>query len=260
MTERVDMANGQALPERLPSFDPGALSQDEFYRRFPADAFMHSVAVRRDKDRGSRWLAIGMGGAAAAAAALVVFWLAPPLRTPPSPDSISRGQSRIQFGYAGSTNYKGTVRPNMELGVGKAPHLAVHRWADGTSAPLAEGEVLHVGQVLRFYYDCTGHEFLYLFSVDDAGRISPYYPYGPAYSIPIVQGRNIPLPDGVQLDGYVGHERFFALFSNQPLRFHDIGNAVSSAWMNARRKGQGIAHVGRLAIPCAQASFLIEKR
>lgn len=260
MTERVDMAKGQALPERLPPLDLGAMPRDEFYRRFPADAFMHSVAVRREKGRGSRWFAMGLGGATAAALALMVFWLAPPLRTPPSPDSISRGQSRIHFGYAGSTNDKGVVRPNMEFGAAKAPHLTVHRWAAGTSAPLGEGEVLHAGQVLRFYYDCTGYEFLYLFSVDDAGQISPYYPYGPAYSIPIVQGRNIPLPDGVQLDGYVGHERFFALFSNQPLRFHDIGNAVSSAWMNARHKGEGIAHIERLAIPCAQASFLIEKR
>lgn len=260
MTERGKEMQDRALPERLAPLPVKGLSREEFYRRFPADAFMDRAMERRGRERSSGWLAMTLGGAGAAALAVLVFVVVGPFATAPSPDAV-REQVRMPFGFGGAVLDKGTIGAVQAPDAGQqAPLLSVLLWQDGDSTRLTEGQVLRAGDIVRFRYDSTVYEFLYLFSVDDSGRISPYYPYGPAWSIPIVRGRDVPLPDGVQLDRYVGHERIFALFSDKPVSYVHVGNAVSSAWMQARARNQGIEAVIQLPIPCAQASFLIEKR
>ncbi len=125
---------------------------------------------------------------------------------------------------------------------------------------LENGTELPANALLRFAYDTKGADWLYLFSVDAKGVITTYYPEGRGFSVPIARGRNIPLPDGVLLDDYVGHERFFALFSSRPLSTLEVDLAVHMELVRLWSDGRGVEDLERLPLDCHQETLHIVKR
>ena len=249
------------LPERLPPAQLSALSRDEFYSRYPAKRFV--AQLEQQRTTAPNLLPAWLGGAALAGAVALVIVLAGPgvisedALTPPPRNPV---RTRV-FGAAGSMTDKSAV-PQTHVGTTSAlpAELRFQLYNGRDFDPIDDGARLHAGDILRFYYDSGASDFLYLFSVDDAGVITTYYPEEKYRSIPIVRGRNIPLPDGVRLDSYVGHERFFALFSDQPVDFVEIEVAVRSSLLPLQAAGRGIRELNNLPLDCRQVTLWIEKR
>jgi len=257
------------LPNRLPPLAGITVpSTDEFYRRMPPAAFVDIVARRHRARRWTAFLAFDTGAAMAAIAIVAVLSLpGVSLRgvDAPAGDSTSEaGVPPAPFGAVGQIKDKGTAGDAMtplRPGAGTAvPSMRFDLWKQGAGTPVAEGQELHEGDVLRFTYESLDYDYVYLFSVDEWGRMSSYYPDRKGFSVPIVRGRGIPLPGGVMLDDFVGFERFYAIFSDSPLGQADVQAAAGTAFMEALASGRGIEHLPYLPIRCPQATILIQKR
>lgn len=233
------------LPERLPPAAVPVMDRATFYERYPADRFMAQLQRRR-QPRWGRWMALGATAVTALVLAVALPWSAV---EPPRP-----------YGTVGTLRDKGRVPETGALGLGLATAVRFHVLTEGRFVPLQSGSTLPARSLLRFYYDTASSDFLYLFSVDARGRISTYYPEKRGFSVPIVQGRNVPLPDGVILDNYVGDERFFALFSARPFSFVEVELAVASELRRLRELGKGVEDLERVPLDCHQETLHIVKR
>lgn len=92
-----------------------------------------------------------------------------------------------------------------------------------------DGERLREGDQVQFRYAASGLGHLFVVSVDSRGVVAPLYPEDPTQSIDVeAEGTHV-LEGSVILDDAVGPERFFALFSETPVRFAEIDEAVRAA-------------------------------
>jgi len=146
--------------------------------------------------------------------------------------------------------------PQYALKGGAALQLFAHRGE--RTWKVEEGEALAPGDQVRFVVEGLGLPYVLVVSVDGAGQVSTYFPFGGNES-GLLPSRGMPLeiPGSVVLDNAPGPERVFALFSRKPLSFESVAPAL-------RELSSGGADVirdrARLPVPAgAQASFLFEK-
>jgi hypothetical protein len=99
-----------------------------------------------------------------------------------------------------------------------------------------EGMRLREGDQVQFRYRALGRRYLFVVSVDGRGVISPLYPDSETTSIEVRPDGLHTLEGSVILDDAVGPERFLAVFSDRPLSYQAIEEAV------AKREGD----LGRL--------------
>jgi hypothetical protein len=80
--------------------------------------------------------------------------------------------------------------------------------------------VLRPGDQIRFVYSTARPQYLAILNRDARG-VSVYFPSG-SHAAAIAPGRGVPLDFGVELDGYVGRERVFALFCDAPIALDPV--------------------------------------
>ncbi len=235
------------LPRQLPKDPYPVISAEEFYRRYPADAVVASLQARRPLRWRTWFMVAGPVTAALLFLAVLIPWPLMDQRVSDSP------------GTAGALRDKGRV-PEFATDLALSPStFRFQVLQDHTFVTVQDGASLPAQSLLRFYYDNATSDYLYLFSVDDTGTITTYYPEKKGLSVPIARGRNVPLPDGVLLDNYVGHERFFALFSNRPLAYLEIEIAVASQRLRMGPQSRGVVDLIQLPLDCRQATVHIVK-
>ncbi len=234
----------QHLPERIPPTDLSVMDEATFYQKYPAASFVADLERRRTPHWG-RYVTL----AAALTAALLVAFMVP----------WSALEESSPYGTVGGLRDKGNVAEPGTVALGLSGAARFHVLTDGRFVELQSGANLPARSLLRFYYDTSSADYLYLFSVDERGRISTYYPAERSFSVPIVRGRNVPLPDGLMLDDYVGDERFYALFSARPLSFVEVELAVATELLRLQQLGKGIKDLERVPLNCHQETLHIVK-
>lgn len=73
------------------------------------------------------------------------------------------------------------------------------------------------GEKIQFTYSCGKDRYFMLLSADSNHSISVYYPSEGKESISLEPGRDLPLPNSIKLDSYIGPELYLAVFSASPL-------------------------------------------
>lgn len=73
------------------------------------------------------------------------------------------------------------------------------------------------GERIQFTYSCGGERYFMLMSVDTSGAVSVFYPEKGDSSIAVEPGNDLPLPNSIVLDDYIGKEWYVAVFSAHPL-------------------------------------------
>jgi hypothetical protein len=109
------------------------------------------------------------------------------------------------------------LRPSPpELAYKGGPALTVYARRGAQVFVVHEGETLRPGDELRFVVAAAGQGYVLIASLDGAAQASVYHPFAGSRSAAVAAGR-VELPGSVKLDGTLGHEHLYALFSAQPL-------------------------------------------
>jgi Putative zinc-finger len=121
------------------------------------------------------------------------------------------------------------VRPprEPEYGFKGGPMLTVYARHGDRVFVVRDGQTLQPGDELRFVVTSwAGRHYVLIASIDGAGQASIYHPFGGSRSAAIGEGR-MELPGSVKLDETLGHERLYALFSQQPLDAAEVLRRLS---------------------------------
>jgi len=121
---------------------------------------------------------------------------------------------------------------------------------------IADGESVREGDRLRFEYSQSQTGFVMVFSVDDSGKIFPYYDEASLASVAAVAGNQVALPGSIELDAHKGLERVFALWSQTPLPGETVRAAVAEAVAKA---GGDLRQVQKLSVGAEQTSYLLTR-
>jgi hypothetical protein len=117
------------------------------------------------------------------------------------------------------------------------------------------GMVLHQGDQIQFRYRAVGRRYLFVVSVDSRGVVSPLYPDSEASSIAVRPDGLHTLDGSVILDDAVGPERIFAVFSDEPVSYRSIAEALTKRESDLAR----LQHLDLQGEDVDQASILIIK-
>ena len=89
-----------------------------------------------------------------------------------------------------------------------------------------KNNIYYPGDRIQIAYSCTDKHYLILFSIDEKGTLSTYYPSDADSSFILEKGADVPLPNSIALDDYIGREMFIALFSGHRVYVPDILDQV----------------------------------
>jgi hypothetical protein len=90
----------------------------------------------------------------------------------------------------------------------------------------APGEVVYPNDAINFTVSTNQPAFVAIISVDGAGKLSAYYPDGPAATA-IPGGRDQVLPRSVLLDDTLGLERVVGVFCDRSIAVAELAAAVA---------------------------------
>jgi hypothetical protein len=85
------------------------------------------------------------------------------------------------------------------------------------------------GERIQFTYSCGSERYFMLMSVDTTRSVSVFYPDGAGSSMLLEPGNDLPLPNSILLDDYLGKEWYVAVFSARPLQVAAVMEKVRSA-------------------------------
>jgi hypothetical protein len=135
-----------------------------------------------------------------------------------------------------------------QLGIKGPPaalRLVVRRGADVFE--VQDGDQLAPGDALRFVVAEPPHPHLLVASVDGAGQVSVYFPFGGDGSAPIDTRTAVEVPAGsIVLDRTPGPERVFALFSPAPLAAAPVRQLLEAL---GRQGAEAIRRQTQLPLP-----------
>ncbi|MBN1601611.1 MAG: DUF4384 domain-containing protein [Chitinispirillaceae bacterium] len=92
-----------------------------------------------------------------------------------------------------------------------------------------DNSIYYPGEKIQFTYSCGERHYFMLLSADSNKSITVYYPSDGDSSIALEPGRDLPLPNSITLDKYLGPELYLAVFSAFPLHATHITAKFSKA-------------------------------
>lgn len=130
---------------------------------------------------------------------------------------------------------------------------------DTTVSAAQDHANVHPGDRLRFAYTTPHDGYLAVFSVDQRGEISSYYPESGLAPLRVHAGQQVLLPEAIELDATGGDERVYAVFRESPWQDSFLREAVTAAGPSQSPLQSTPAL--RLPLPgFAQASWLLQRR
>ena len=212
--------------------------RNEAATRAPPDA---RAAVRRQATPGrSRWWWLAGGFLAPLAATAAVLLTVTPAGT----------GRRAEPGASAAAD-------DPVIGEKGAPALGIVARRGSRVFPIRSGDRMRPGDQIRFVLGGVTYPFGIIASIDGAGVPNIYVPYEGDTSVPLTRRDRLELEGSIVLDGRLGPERIFALFSRSPLSAKAVRQALAAI---GERGPAAIRQTRMLAIEAdAQASVLLEK-
>lgn len=148
------------------------------------------------------------------------------------------------------------LAPELAIKGGPTWHVFANR--DGRTFAVHDGTPLAAGDRIRFAVAPAGARYLLVASIDGAGAVTIYFPYGGSESAPLAAGVQVELPGSIVLDAAPGPERMFAVFSDEPIATAAIARqlrAIGNGGADAIRSTHSLA----VARARAQTTVVFEK-
>jgi hypothetical protein len=151
------------------------------------------------------------------------------------------------------------VRPSEDPEVLEkgGPSLSIVARRANRVFPVRSGEQVRPGDHIRFVLNGVKHPYGMIASVDGAGRPNIYVPYEGLASQALAAGERLEMDGSIVLDGRLGPERVFVLFSRAPLSAKTVREALTAL---GGKGNDAIRKAGSLSVGAdAQSSVLLEK-
>jgi len=97
------------------------------------------------------------------------------------------------------------------------------------------GHVYAPGEHIQVTYSCGPANLFALFSADTAGNVTTYYPPSGDRPVELAAGADLPLPNSIELDGYIGPELYIACFASALFSVNSVREAIMQAVAEAGR-------------------------
>jgi hypothetical protein len=110
------------------------------------------------------------------------------------------------------------------------------------------------GDDLQFVYSVDRERFLLLFGLESDGTFTVYFPHGGSRSAQVETGKNQRLPQAIRWQPRSPYERFYAIFSGEPIPLAEVQTAVKSL------PNKSIEETARLPLPYPQASVIVYRK
>lgn len=99
---------------------------------------------------------------------------------------------------------------------GKAGITVWSMGADGTPE-IRENGIYYPGDRIQLTYSSSDTMHLTVLGVEGTGAVQTYFPSNGTTSVTVEPGSDIPLPNSIVLDDYIGSELYAAVFSEEPV-------------------------------------------
>ena len=228
------------VPDPVRRVPDDGSQRDAFLAAHPPADFFACVDEVRAR-RGAWFLRPMPMGLAAAGLALVVLTVS--VREP-GPGVRAKGTALPRATAAADTSSLG---------------FAIQR-ADGVLRG-SPGLVCHAGDRLRLVATQQEGSYGLAVSVDARGRVEVLHAGADGRSLPLVRGRDVPLPGARELDDYVGPEWYWLVVSERPLSVATVTESARKAVLDSVARGGRPADVALDVGEDARAlGFWIDKR
>ncbi len=137
----------------------------------------------------------------------------------------------LLFLLTGTWIYYSSQQPDTMRIKGGNDIRVVVQGLDGTIEERSS-HTYHPGERIQCIYSCTDRNNFMLFSLDETGALSTYLPAAGDSSITLQKGADIPLPNSILLDDYIGKELFIAIFSERPLYVPGVKQYIKKQYTN----------------------------
>lgn len=201
-------------------------------------ALAREISAKERQARARRWLFWLPTAVLPVAAGLAIFATAP------------RSQDAGSNELSGVVATESTVRTKSSGKADAAFALLAYDKRGDEIFPLKDGAEVSPGDRLQFAYSHNEPGFLLVFSVDDAGSVSPYYDDAKLSPLQVQSGSHVMLPWSIELDTHKGVERVFGLWSANALDESRVRAAVTRALADVQGDVRRIA-----ALPLAGAGI-----
>lgn len=134
---------------------------------------------------------------------------------------------------AGSSIYYSLQKQNMDRIKGESGIDIVVQDLNGTINK-RDSHIYHPNEHIQILYSCTGKNDFILFGIDNKGTVSLYFPQEGDSSIGLQKGADIPLPNSILLDEYIGKELFLAFFSDKKLYVPHVKEHIINEFSRAK--------------------------
>jgi len=112
---------------------------------------------------------------------------------------------------------------------------ALHLYRAGVAAETIERDaaVLYTGERIQFTYSCARKRYFILAGIDGTGEVSVYFPAAGSDSMMLEPGSDMPLPNSIELDEFIGRELFVGIFSDRQLAVEGVSLILKKAFHDA---------------------------
>jgi hypothetical protein len=128
--------------------------------------------------------------------------------------------------------YRSSLHKSNYYGIKGDTGIKIYVKKESEAVESRNNHIYYPGEYIQITYSCGKMNRFILLSIDRNGNISTYYPAGSDSSIVLEPGANLPLPNSIELDSYLGTELFIALFSESKKYVPEIVERIERAYRN----------------------------
>jgi len=220
-----------ADPELQARLDALEISDDEIHRQYRNRITLHDKPAPSPRTM----LRFAVAAFVVAAASIVLILALPRTLTSPAGD-------------VSTERAKGLV--------GSRPSLSIYRRTAAGSERLADGDLVHAGDLLRVGYASGGRPFGLILSIDGRGAVTMHLPPAGDRAVALEPGRNILLDAAYELDDAPRIERFYFVTGNDAFA---AGPVMQAARRVAGERGGTLPPALSLPAGLDQVTFAIQK-
>jgi hypothetical protein len=156
---------------------------------------------------------------------------------------LGKGQPIVRMLYITPDKTKQMLGKSLLKGVKKDIHYA------------KDGEILCPSALIQFHYQLIEQGHLMIVSLNEKGDIFSFVPFQGKKSVDIdtIKGY-LPRAGSLELDDYIGLERFFLFWSSRPFSLQELKSSLKQDWKNAHKD------LRKMLIKNTRKSLIVAKR